>query len=205
MKLVVAKVWANLSGFLWLHFPDKASLCLRGTEAWECYCLAGRKSWVWRHLFCLFPGKNAGSCIFEKEQTSCSKHSLGQSHVLMLQIRTDLFWEPAFPERSGWHTNYSLFLAIACSGWMSFWKLLTRSAHHPEEPGLHTAWSTHTKYSLLKFTMCKYTLDKKNGCKNWQGRIVVSTTAVIRVKFVSQIIHREANSSKIIRYFICKE
>lgn len=142
--------------------PRKSiSVSRRQTETWEGGCPAGRKSWVWHHLFCLFPGKDTGSCIFQKEQTCFSRHCLGQSHVLMLQIRPDLFWKPAFPEWSGWHTNYSLFLAIACSDWMSFWKLLTRSMHHPEEPSLHTAWSTHTKYSLLKFTVCKRVLDKK--------------------------------------------
>lgn len=131
------------------------------TETWECGCLAGTKTWVWHHLFCLFPRKKAVSSIFQKESPGCSKHCLGQSYVLMLQVRPDLFWKPAFPEWSGWHTNYSLFLAIACSDWMSFWKLLTRSTHHPEEPGLHTAWSAHTKYSLLKFALRELVLDKK--------------------------------------------
>lgn len=106
----------------------------------------------------------------------------------MLQIRPDLVWKPAFPEWSGWHTNYSLFLAIACSVWMSFWKLLTRSMHHPEEPGLHTARSTHKVFFAGA--------GQTTSCKYGQGIIVVSTTAATRMKFIPQIINREENSSK---------
>lgn len=112
-----------------------------------------------------------------------------------MRIRTDLVWKPAFPEWSGWHTNYSLLLALSCSDCMSFWKLLTRPTHHPAEPGLHTDLCTQS--ILCWSSQCAlWVLDKRISWKYKPGIIVVGTTAALRVTFVPQINHREASPKK---------
>lgn len=106
-----------------------------------------------------------------------------------MQIGPDLFWKLAFPEWSGWHTDYSLPLALSCSECRSFWKLLIWPPHHSAEPG---HWSMH-KVFFAEVHSAQVNAVQRTSWKYKPGIIVVSTTAAIRVKFISHIINKEAS------------
>lgn len=192
MILVVAKLWANLSGFLWWHSPDKASLCLVGRDlgmglpyreedlsvASPFLSLPREECWL-RH----FP-----------EGTDWLLQTWLRAKPCPNAANQDRFVLETCFSRVVWLTYYLLPILGNCWLWLNvLLKTVDKIYAPPRRAGLHTAWSAHTKYSSLK---CKVGAGQKTSYKYGQGIIVVGTTAATRVKFISQIIHREAHPKK---------
>lgn len=159
----MAKLWANLSGFLWwLTFP-RQSISVLYTENWE--CLPCRKErWNVASPFLSLP----------REEHWLMDIPEGTGWLLQILLRVKPCLDDAHQARFVLETcfsrvvwlTYSLFPTL---GTFLLWlyallKAVDKTCTLPSR-AWPAHWSTHTKYYLLKFTVCKWVLDKRTSWK----------------------------------------